>query len=103
MSFLVGAVAIWAVVNILTYMSFKIDKAQAMIGAGRIPEASLLAQALFGGSLGAKIAQRRFRHKTRKQPFRATLNMICGVHLFALAAGLVWLLGYWPTILAWVN
>lgn len=31
--------------------------------------------ALLGGWAGAKLAQGRFRHKTRKEPFRSLLNL----------------------------
>ena len=42
----------------------------------RISESTLLAVAFFGGWPGAKYGQRKFRHKTRKQPFATQLNAV---------------------------
>lgn len=67
---------VMAFVNGLTFMMFRIDKERAIQGEWRISETTLLTLAFFGGWLGAKAAQRRFRHKTRKEPFRTMLNAI---------------------------
>ena len=63
-------------VNILAFLAFRIDKRRAQQGQWRFSEGYLLCLALFGGWIGAKIAQRRFRHKTRKEPFRSLLNAV---------------------------
>lgn len=62
--------------NIRAYRLFRLDKEQAENGGPRVPEAELLEAATWGGWFGAKLAQRRFRHKTRKEPFRSKLNQI---------------------------
>ncbi|MBC2834963.1 DUF1294 domain-containing protein [Paragemmobacter straminiformis] len=64
------------VASVLAYVAFAIDKGRAERGESRIPEATLLTLALFGGWPGAKLAQRRLRHKTRKPSFAGTLNLI---------------------------
>lgn len=69
-----------AAINVFTYAVFAIDKRQAESAGRRIPEATLLQLALVGGSIGAKLAERRLRHKTRKEPFRTRLNMIATFH-----------------------
>lgn len=66
----------FAAINLLTYLAFRSDKARAVAGQWRHPESRLLSLAMFGGWLGAKLAQRRYRHKTRKQPFRTLLNLV---------------------------
>lgn len=72
--------------NIAAFVCFYFDKRRAISGGWRIPEKTLLTLALLGGSLGAKLAQHRFRHKTRKQPFAAILNLIVLAHMcFAIA------------------
>lgn len=78
------------VVNLATFMLFGLDKAAATRGERRIPEAWLLNLALAGGSPGALLASRHYRHKTRKQPFRTILIAIAclqAVGLIVLAAG----------------
>lgn len=74
-SYLIDAAA-YAGVNLVTFFAFGWDKHRARLGRRRIPEATLLRLAFFGGSVGAKIAQRHFRHKTYKQPFGGQLNAI---------------------------
>ncbi|GLS86043.1 membrane protein [Cypionkella aquatica] len=61
--------------NALAYTAFAIDKSRAIHCQSRIPERSLLILATLGGWLGAKVAQHRLRHKTRKQPFGIFLNL----------------------------
>ncbi len=70
----VGGYVIFA--STLAYSLFATDKQRAVAGMWRVPEGTLLLVALAGGWPGAKLAQRRLRHKTRKQPFGATLNLI---------------------------
>lgn len=65
----------------LTYVLFGHDKRQAKVGGRRISEANLLFWAMIGGSLGAKLGQSHFRHKTRKQPFAQILNLIIAAQI----------------------
>jgi uncharacterized membrane protein YsdA (DUF1294 family) len=79
--------ACWLVgVNSLAILAFHHDKRMAQTGGWRIPERTLLALALVGGSPGTLAARARFRHKTRKQPFGALLYGICVLQ----AALIVW-------------
>ena len=73
-------------INLVTFAMFAWDKYSAIKGQWRIPEKTLLALALAGGTPGAIIAQQRLRHKTRKQPFRAQLILIAGLHVVLLVA-----------------
>ena len=68
-----------ALVNIWTIRQFRADKRRAIAGARRIPEASLLQLAFLGGTPGAFLARRLFRHKTRKEPFSTRLLLIAAV------------------------
>ena len=72
------------VLNLWTMMRFWQDKQRAVAGERRIPEGDLLGLALIGGSLGALLARKLFRHKTRKEPFSTQLLIIV-----ALQAGAV--------------
>ncbi|WGI21447.1 DUF1294 domain-containing protein [Amylibacter sp. IMCC11727] len=78
-------------INALTALIFFYDKRQSQSGGWRVPENSLLGLAILGGSLGAKFAQLKFRHKTRKQPFGHILNAILVLQiLLVLALALPW-------------
>jgi uncharacterized membrane protein YsdA (DUF1294 family) len=79
--------SLWATLNLMTFVAFRIDKTAALGGGRRVPEATLLGVAFWGGSLGAALAQRLLRHKTRKEPFRTRLRLIKALHiLLALVA-----------------
>ena len=81
--------ALWLFVNLLTYTAFGLDKSRARRGGWRVPERTLLMLAFLGGWPAAKVAQRQFRHKTRKRPFARKLNQvpILWAALFVLASG----------------
>jgi len=80
-----------AAVNLLTILCFAADKRAAMAGDRRTRESTLLGLALIGGSPGAFWARRRYRHKTRKQPFSFQLQLIAMVQA-GVALGLASLL-----------
>lgn len=70
-----------AVVNIIAFCMFGIDKQRAIRREWRIPEAQLLLAAAAGGSLGAVLGMRFFHHKTRKWKFKAGIPAILAVQL----------------------
>lgn len=74
--------------NCGAFTLYGIDKRAARHGRRRVPEATLHAVALLGGSAGALLAQRLLRHKTAKRPFQAAFWLICAVQ----AAALCWFL-----------
>ena len=71
-------------VNFWTMLRFWQDKRRAMAGTRRIPESDLLGLALIGGSPGALLASKLFRHKTRKEPFSTQLLVIIALQIGAL-------------------
>lgn len=71
-------------VNLFTMLRFWQDKQRAIAGRRRIAEADLLGLAILGGSPGALLARRLFRHKTRKQPFSTRLLLIAALQTGAL-------------------
>jgi len=82
-----GIAAVYLIaMNCAAYGLFAYDKRSAIAGRRRISEDRLLAVAFLGGSIGAKVAQIRLRHKIRKEPFRQQLNGIIAVQILALAA-----------------
>lgn len=70
--------------NCWTVLRFWQDKQRAMAGDRRIAEADLLGLAIIGGSPGALLARRWFRHKTRKEPFSTRLLLIVALQMGAL-------------------
>jgi len=76
--------------SVVAFALYGRDKAAARQGSWRTPELTLHLISLVGGWPGALIGQRVFRHKTRKQPFRAIFWFTVVANLVAL----LWLLGW---------
>ncbi|MDZ7709441.1 MAG: DUF1294 domain-containing protein [Roseovarius sp.] len=72
--------------NLATFGLFWWDKQCAIHRRWRVPESTLLTLCLVGGAFGAKTGQGVFRHKTRKEPFRTSLNAIMVLHIGFLSA-----------------
>ena len=81
-----------AVVSPICLAMYAIDKQRAGDQQDRIPERMLHLLALMGGWPGAVLAQRLFRHKTKKVAFRLVLWLIVALHLTLIVLGLYWLL-----------
>jgi uncharacterized membrane protein YsdA (DUF1294 family) len=71
--------------SLLTIYFYRQDKQAAKQGNWRTPEFRLHQLEFLGGWLGAFIAQQVFRHKTSKQSFQLTFNLIVILHLATLA------------------
>lgn len=72
------------IINAAAFLLMLADKKKAMKHAFRIPEATLLGVAVIGGSLGAVLGMRIFRHKTRKLKFTLGLPLLLAVHTILL-------------------
>ena len=81
----VAVLVAYILLSVVLYALYGADKAAALDGRRRTPEKSLQLLALLGGWPGALIAQRRFRHKTRKQPFQAMFWIAVVLNCLALA------------------
>lgn len=68
-----------AVLFVVTFLAYAVDKGKAKRGKWRISEKALLILSFFGGALGGYIAMNLVRHKTKKWYFHA-VNLL----------GLVW-------------
>ena len=61
-----GALAVWLIaINLVTFAVYGADKRRARRGAWRVPEKTLFLLPLLGGSVGALLGMRVFRHKTK--------------------------------------
>lgn len=58
------------IVNVVTFFLYGIDKFKAKHAKWRIPESVLLGMAAIGGSIGAWLGMRIWRHKTQHNKFR---------------------------------
>jgi len=74
----------WLALNVATVLVYGYDKAIAGGSRRRVPERTLLALALFGGSPGALLAMGLFRHKTAKASFRRAMMAIVALQVVVL-------------------
>ena len=81
-------VGFYASMSALSFIMYALDKSAARRGTWRTAESTLHLSDLIGGWPGALVAQRVFRHKTRKQPFQFFFWTAVVVNTGALA----WLL-----------
>jgi len=80
-------------INGWTFAVFGWDKFCSETGRWRISESHLIGLAMVGGSPGAFLARKFFRHKTRKQPFSEYLKVVAILHLTGVAFAFI----YWLT------
>ena len=64
------------IINLVGFLAMGIDKYKAQKDLWRIPEGTLITIALIGGSIGAIIGMKFFRHKTKKLKFSVGLPTI---------------------------
>ena len=67
---------VYLVMGIITYFIYSEDKDMSINNERRISEQHLLKLSLFGGWIGALIAQHKFRHKTKKISFQMSFWVI---------------------------
>jgi uncharacterized membrane protein YsdA (DUF1294 family) len=74
-----------AAVNLCTFLAYGYDKASAIGGGLRVPEAVLHVLALAGGSGGAWVGQKTFHHKTAKWSFQRAFWAIVVLQVLGVA------------------
>lgn len=72
--------------NLASFILFGWDKHCARRASRRVPERTLLTFAFLGGTIGAVLGQRTFRHKIQKESFRTRLLPIVFLHVASLGA-----------------
>lgn len=68
-------------VNIIGFALMGNDKRRARKNAFRIPEATLFAFSIIGGSIGTLIGMYTFRHKTKHMTFKIGIPVIIFVQI----------------------
>lgn len=71
------------IINALGFMLMLLDKRKAKKNLWRIPEATLFAVAVLGGSLGSLLGMYTVRHKTRHLKFTVGMPLILAVQVMA--------------------
>ena len=82
------------VINVVTFTVYGIDKLKAKQGSscrasdhrssGRISEATLLILAVIGGSIGALLGMKVWRHKTMHKKFKYGLPLILIIQIILI-------------------
>lgn len=62
---LIAVLVEYAVVSLIAFITYGVDKGKSIERAWRVPEKVLLGMGLLGGSAGALVAMNIFRHKTK--------------------------------------
>ena len=68
-------------INIVTFVTFGIDKNLSKHNQLRVPESTLLLLSALGGALGGFLAMYIFRHKTQKAKFFLVVPMLIVLHI----------------------
>ena len=78
--------ALYALVSLVTFIMYAVDKSAAKNGTWRTQESTLHLLSLVGGWPGALVAQVKLRHKSKKQSFRSvfwiTVLLNCSVFVW---------------------
>lgn len=90
MTVLQGAAVYIALINILTFFVYGLDKSAAVKQKQRIPNRVLLGLAAIGGSAGALAGMYTFRHKTQKKYYTITVPLLL---ILQIAASIMLLSG----------
>ena len=65
-----------AIINVITFFVYGIDKWKAKKEKWRIPESTLLLLAVVGGSIGALLGMKVWHHKTMHKKFKYGIPLI---------------------------
>ncbi len=77
------------IINIISFLMFYIDKQKAKKHKWRIPEATLLLFSFIGGSFGAFLAMKIFRHKTKHAKFYICVPLFMVLHIIIIVTGII--------------
>ena len=73
-----------AILNVITFLIYAIDKWKAKKNRWRIPESILLLLAVLGGSIGALMGMKIWHHKTMHKKFKYGIPLILVLQIGAL-------------------
>lgn len=64
------------IINLITFITYGLDKLKAKKGFWRIPESTLFLLVFVGGSIGAWLGMQAFHHKTLHKKFKLGIPLI---------------------------
>ncbi len=75
------------IINIVTFVTFGLDKRKAKKGKWRISEQALVTLMVIGGAFGGYFGMEKFRHKTQKLKFKVArvISFITFIAIIGLA------------------
>ena len=74
----------YALMTIVTFVLYGVDKGKAKKGQWRIPEKTLLLFAACFGGLGAFLGMKIFRHKTKHMSFKIIVPILAIIQIAAI-------------------
>lgn len=77
------------IINIITFIMFYTDKQKAIKHKWRIPESTLILFSFIGGSFGAYLGMKIFRHKTKHPKFYILIPIFIILHLIIIITGII--------------
>lgn len=81
---------LYLVMSLVSFVLYGLDKSRARRGGRRVPERTLHLFELLGGLPGALLAQRVFRHKSRKPAYQVVFIGIALLHVVLWAGVIYW-------------
>ena len=77
---------VWLVLNVFVFLLYGLDKLKAVRGKWRVPEKTLLLGTWLMGGVGAWLAMRTFRHKTKHVLFKISASAASVLSVLVMAA-----------------
>ncbi|MBR1915057.1 MAG: DUF1294 domain-containing protein [Alphaproteobacteria bacterium] len=71
----------FVVINLVTFLAYGVDKKAAKTKSWRVPELQLHLLEFLGGSPAAFMAQKIFRHKTKKKSYQISFIFVLAVQI----------------------
>jgi uncharacterized membrane protein YsdA (DUF1294 family) len=87
---LIAIASVYALMSVITFVAYGIDKRRAERGKRRVPEQTLHVLELLGGWPGAALGQTFFRHKQQKLSYMFVFGVIVLLHV-AASIGAGWM------------
>lgn len=81
MNSLLFSLAYSAIISLITFFAYGLDKHRAKKGEWRISEKTLLGLGIIGGALGGLVGMKFFRHKTKHKYFWAINFISLAAHI----------------------